>query len=102
MIVGLIVSVEVHPFIEIEKKYEPGVKLLIIPIDVLPDNIPVGLPIIVQLSGEGRFTKETLPVLFGQMGCVTTSMFGGEGVVVTFTVMIAEVELLHVLLETRT
>ena len=79
-----------------------GVKLLIIPVGAVPEIVPVGFPMIVQLSGEGRFTKETLPVLFGQMGCVTTSMSGGEGVAVTFTVMISEVELLHVLLETRT
>ena len=79
-----------------------GAKLLMRPVADVPETVPDGFPIIVQLSGEGRFTNETLPVLFGQMGCVTTSISGGEGVAVTFTVMISEVELLHVLLETRT
>ena len=99
---GLMVSDDEHAPTVIEKKYVPGLRLLMVPEELVPDTLPLGLPLMVQFSGEGRLTKETLPVILGHMGWVTTSISGGDGEFVTFTVMMSELTVLHELPETNT
>ena len=61
---------------------------------------PPGSPIIDHSPGVGRFIKETLPAVAGQIGCVILSISGEETIGDTVIVMLAEVAVAQAELDT--
>ena len=93
MIVTDAVADEVQPLALVTVNvYDPGAKLVIVPVVPVLVNVPDGFPVTVHVPEEGKPFRLTEPVEVAHVGCVTvprTGVVGAPGAALIVTEVVA-------------